>query len=72
MARGLQKETSQAKNAKKNAGPKGSNLEAIKNSQKSVCPICKTPVAAKKVLEDHYASKHPKEKIPEDHCGLLK
>jgi hypothetical protein len=54
------------------AGPKGSNLEAIKNSQKSVCPICKTPVAAKKVLEDHYASKHPKEKIPEDYCGLLK
>eukprot|EP00240_Pyramimonas_obovata_P019472 CAMPEP_0118932252 /NCGR_PEP_ID=MMETSP1169-20130426/9611_1 /TAXON_ID=36882 /ORGANISM="Pyramimonas obovata, Strain CCMP722" /LENGTH=72 /DNA_ID=CAMNT_0006874879 /DNA_START=87 /DNA_END=305 /DNA_ORIENTATION=+ len=72
MVRGKAKADSQARNAKKHEAPKGSQLDAIKNSQKSVCPICKTPIAAKKVLEDHYASKHPKEQIPADYLGLLK
>lgn len=73
MVRGHAKAEAQARNAKKNAGKeKGSNLDAIKQSVRAVCPICKAPTSTIKVLQDHYASKHPKETVPADNLGLTK
>lgn len=51
---------------------KGSQKAAQAAVHKIVCPICKTPLAAIKVMQDHYSSKHPKEALPADNLGLAK
>ncbi|KAI0514172.1 hypothetical protein KFK09_010207 [Dendrobium nobile] len=66
MTRGKQKIEAQKRNAEKNQKSKGSQLEARAVALKSSCPICKVQLANSKQLVDHYASKHPKDKVPSD------
>ena len=70
MARGLQKEQSQKKNAakqdaaQKKGTQKGEGASKMKGS--CICPICKATVPSYKLLCEHYDSKHPKDKCPEE------
>lgn len=64
MTRGKQKIEAQRKNAEKNQKQKGSQFEARAVALKITCPICKVQLANEKQIADHYASKHPKEKVP--------
>ncbi|KMT11514.1 hypothetical protein BVRB_5g108330 [Beta vulgaris subsp. vulgaris] len=64
MTRGKQKIEAQKKNAEKNQKGKGSQLEARAVGLKVICSICKAQLANDKQLVDHYGSKHPKEKPP--------
>ncbi|CAK8540231.1 unnamed protein product [Lathyrus sativus] len=64
MTRGKQKIEAQKRNAEKNQKSKGSQIEARAEGLKITCPICKVQLANPNQLNDHYASKHPKEKPP--------
>eukprot|EP00325_Prymnesiales_sp_UTEX-LB-985_P028509 CAMPEP_0174716530 /NCGR_PEP_ID=MMETSP1094-20130205/24305_1 /TAXON_ID=156173 /ORGANISM="Chrysochromulina brevifilum, Strain UTEX LB 985" /LENGTH=75 /DNA_ID=CAMNT_0015916299 /DNA_START=98 /DNA_END=325 /DNA_ORIENTATION=+ len=68
MVRGHAKEVAQAKNlAKKEAAAKGGTQRgegAVKMKGAVVCPVCKAQMPGYKMLETHYASKHPKETVP--------
>ncbi|KAK0590587.1 hypothetical protein LWI29_029139 [Acer saccharum] len=64
MTRGKQKIEAQKKNAEKNQKSKGSQFEARAVALKVSCPICKAQLANQNQLNDHYSSKHPKEKAP--------
>ncbi|GLT73955.1 hypothetical protein SLA2020_457820 [Shorea laevis] len=66
MTRGKQKIEAQRRNAERNQKPKGSQLEARAVALKVSCPICKVQLANEKQMGDHYASKHPKEKVPSE------
>ncbi|CAA7403899.1 unnamed protein product [Spirodela intermedia] len=66
MTRGKQKIEAQRKNAERNQKSKGSQLEARAAAFKINCPICKVQLANHNQLVDHYGSKHPKEKPPND------
>ncbi|GKV10540.1 hypothetical protein SLEP1_g21888 [Rubroshorea leprosula] len=66
MTRGKQKIEAQRRNAERNQKPKGSQLEARAVALKASCPICKVQLANEKQMGDHYASKHPKEKVPSE------
>ncbi|GLT91340.1 hypothetical protein SLE2022_092310 [Rubroshorea leprosula] len=66
MTRGKQKIDAQRRNAERNQKPKGSQLEARAVALKASCPICKVQLANEKQMGDHYASKHPKEKVPSE------
>lgn len=64
MTRGKQKLEAQKKNAEKNKAPKGSQIDARAAALKASCPICKSQLANHNQMNDHYASKHPKETPP--------
>ncbi|KAG0605778.1 hypothetical protein M758_9G087100 [Ceratodon purpureus] len=64
MTRGKQKIEAQKKAAERNEKPKGSQIEARSAGLKTVCSVCKAPLANYKQLVDHYGSKHPKEAVP--------
>ncbi|KAL9259520.1 Zinc finger protein 706-like protein [Drosera capensis] len=64
MTRGKQKIEAQRKNAEKNQKSKGSQLEARAVGLKVTCQVCKASLANSNQLNDHFASKHPKEMPP--------
>jgi len=73
MVRGHAKAQAQAKNAAKQGPQKGSQLGAQQAVTKVGCAICKAPTPSYKLLQTHYAAKHPKEIVPnEDAFKALK
>ncbi|XP_073391648.1 uncharacterized protein [Physcomitrium patens] len=64
MVRGKQKIEAQKRAAERNEKPKGSQIEARSAGLKTICVVCKAPLANHKQLVDHYGSKHPKETPP--------
>ncbi|KAI9346848.1 At2g23090 like protein [Obelidium mucronatum] len=66
MVRGIAKEQAKERANKKAAahGVPNSQFKARAAGLQIICPICRAPLAAYKLLVGHYESKHPKETPP--------
>merc|ERR1712087_4444 len=68
MVRGHAKEGAQQKNAAKQAAMKKSGTQkgAAEKKLNFLCPLCKSTMVNYIQMKQHYDSKHPKERVPEE------